>query len=85
MRLLSYFTDFGIEYIMLKSFLRSMSVSMLIVGTMIGAGFASGREIVTFFGEVPNAVVALIAGVLVFACSVLFLFVGRRVKKSDIG
>ena len=24
---------------------------MLVVGTIIGAGFASGREIVTFFGE----------------------------------
>lgn len=82
---MSYFTDLSIKYIMLKSFLRSMSVSMLIVGTMIGAGFASGREIVTFFGDVPNAVVALVAGVLVFGCSVLFLFVGRRVKKSDIG
>ena len=62
-----------------------MSVSMLIVGTMIGAGFASGKEIVTFFGEVPNPLTALITGVLVFGCSVLFLFVGRRVKKSDLG
>lgn len=62
-----------------------MSVAMLIVGTMIGAGFASGREVVSFFGAVPNMFIALIAGVLVFGCSVLFLFVGRRVKKSDIG
>ncbi len=62
-----------------------MSVSMLIVGTMIGAGFASGKEVVSFFGDVPNIFIALIAGVLVFGCSVLFLFVGRRVKKSDIG
>lgn len=70
---------------MLKSFLRAMSVAMLIVGTMIGAGFASGKEVVTFFGDVPNMFIALIAGILVFGCSVLFLFVGRRVKKSDIG
>ncbi len=70
---------------MFKSFLRSMSVSMLIVGTMIGAGFASGKEIVTFFGETPNVFIALIAGALVFGCSTLFLFVGRRVKKTDIG
>ena len=62
-----------------------MSVAMLIVGTMIGAGFASGREVVTFFGAVPNMFIALIAGVLVFGCSVLFLFVGRRVNKTDIG
>lgn len=70
---------------MFKSFLRAMSVSMLIIGTMIGAGFASGKEVVSFFGDVPNVFIALIAGGLVFACSVLFLFVGRRVKKTDIG
>ena len=58
-----------------------MSVSMLIIGTMIGAGFASGKEVVSFFGDVPNVFIALIAGGLVFACSVLFLFVGRRVKR----
>lgn len=62
-----------------------MSVAMLIVGTMIGAGFASGREVVSFFGAVPNMFIALIAGTLVFGCSVLFLFVGRRVQKNDIG
>ncbi len=62
-----------------------MSVAMLIVGTMIGAGFASGREIVAFFGATPNMFIALITGVLVFGCSTLFLFVGRRVKKSEIG
>ena len=70
---------------MFKSFLRAMSVAMLIVGTMIGAGFASGREIVTFFGDVPNMFVALISGVSVFGLSTLFLFVGRRVKKTDVG
>lgn len=62
-----------------------MSVAMLIVGTMIGAGFASGREVVAFFGAVPNMFIALIAGILVFGCSVLFLFVGRRAQKPDIG
>ncbi|MCH5154689.1 MAG: hypothetical protein J1F71_05705 [Clostridiales bacterium] len=70
---------------MFKSFLRSLSVSMLIVGTVIGAGFASGREVVAFFGAVPNVFIALIAGVMVFGCSVLFLFVGRRAQKTDMG
>lgn len=67
------------------SFLRAVSVAMLIVGTIIGAGFASGREVVTFFGTSPNIVNAAIAGISVFFCSVLFLFVGRRVQKSDAG
>lgn len=70
---------------MVKSFLRALSVAMLIIGTMIGAGFASGREVVAFFGAEPNILTALITGVLVFGCSVLFLWVGMRVKKSDIG
>lgn len=71
--------------IMFKSFLRAMSVAMLIVGTMIGAGFASGREIVVFFGNSPNVVVAVITAVLIFLLSTLFLFVGRRVNKNDVG
>lgn len=58
---------------------------MLIIGTVIGAGFASGREVVSFFGAVPNVFIALLAGALVFCCSALFLFVGRRVKKNDVG
>lgn len=70
---------------MFKSFLRATSVAMLIVGTIIGAGFASGREVVSFFGAVPNIFIATVAGALVFGCSVLFLFVARRVQKSDIG
>ena len=61
-----------------------MSVAMLIVGTMIGAGFASGKEVVAFFGAQPNMFSALIMGVLVFGCSVLFLFVGRRVKRAEL-
>ena len=49
-----------------------MSVAMLIVGTMIGAGFASGKEVVAFFGAKPNMFSALIMGVLVFGCSCLW-------------
>lgn len=81
----SFIYNCGIKYYMIKSFLRSLSVAMVIVGTMIGAGFASGREIVSFFGTRPNAFSALIAGALVMACSVLFLFVGRAIKSSNVG
>lgn len=70
---------------MVKSVLRSISVATLIIGTIIGAGFASGKEVIAFFGASPDIAVALISGVLVFLCSALFLFVGRRVGKSDIG
>ena len=51
-----------IQYNMRKIF----SISMLIVGTMIGAGFCSGREIVSFFGSRISIFVAPICGVLIF-------------------
>lgn len=70
---------------MIKSLFRALSVAMLIVGTVIGAGFASGKEVVAFFGCAPNIWTAFIAGVLVFVCSTVFLFIGKCVKKTDVG
>ena len=45
---------------------------MLIVGTIVGAGFASGQEIVVFFAQ--YGFVSLIFGIPVF----LFLFFGVK-------
>lgn len=57
---------------------RIFAVTMLVVGTIIGAGFASGREIVTFFGETPPVAVAAAVAVLVFVSCATFLFVGSK-------
>lgn len=58
---------------------------MLIIGTVIGAGFASGREIVSFFGaSYISPVVAIVCGVLLGAGSFLFLAVGTKYKARNV-
>ena len=64
---------------------RVLSVSFLIIGTVIGAGFASGREIVTFLGERPSPWLALLGGIATFAFCAVFLLVGKKVNASSIG
>jgi len=66
---------------------KSIALAFLLVGTIIGAGFASGREILSFFGTdrgVP-LIVAPLTGLLIFLVSVLFLSVGAKVKSDNIG
>ncbi len=58
---------------------RIFSIAMLIVGTMIGAGFCSGREIVSFFGSGISIAVAPMCGLCIFALCVLFLTIGSRI------
>ena len=58
---------------------------MLIVGAIIGAGFASGAELVSFFGlNAPPLAIALVAGALVFLISSLFLYLGSKLNAKNI-
>jgi uncharacterized membrane protein YkvI len=63
---------------------KSFSLAMLLVGTIIGAGFASGREILTFFSSDIPLFVAPIVGILIFFVSVIFLFIGKTLQKDTI-
>ena len=54
---------------------RIFSIAMLIVGTVIGAGFCSGREIVSFFGSGVSIVVAPVCGVSIFLVFMLFIYI----------
>jgi len=66
---------------------KSIALAFLLVGTIIGAGFASGREILSFFGTdngVP-LIIAPLTGLFIFLVSVLFLSVGAKVKSDNIG
>ncbi|MCI8413544.1 MAG: hypothetical protein HFE47_05580 [Clostridia bacterium] len=62
---------------------KVFSVAMLIVGTMIGAGFCSGREIVSFFGSGISIAVAPLCGVCIFVVCVLFLSIGSAVREKS--
>ena len=64
---------------------KVFSMAMLIVGTMIGAGFCSGRELVSFFGREISIFVAPVCGACIFCVCVLFLSVGRAVQKRSFG
>ncbi|MFI3168183.1 MAG: hypothetical protein R3Y32_08745 [Bacillota bacterium] len=65
---------------------KSLSLSFLFIGTVVGAGFSSGREILTFFsassGLAPLAVVA--CGVVFFLACFLLLTIASRVDIYDI-
>ena len=59
---------------------------MLIVATIVGAGFASGRELVTFFGKFGYASIpiAVLCAVLLFFSLALFMTVGKMVKPDGM-
>lgn len=57
---------------------------MVCVGTMIGAGYASGQEIAAFFGWNPSLFVPLACGGLMFAFTAVLLLVGRRLDTDSI-
>ena len=58
---------------------------MLIIGTVIGAGFASGQEIVAFFGEsYISPFIAPVCGVLIAAGSFLFLRIGAIFRAKNV-
>ncbi|PTX62423.1 putative membrane protein YkvI [Melghirimyces profundicolus] len=61
---------------------HSLKISMTIIGTMIGAGFASGREIWEFFGSygAGSSPSVLLATLLLFAASVVILKISWKYK-----
>jgi uncharacterized membrane protein YkvI len=60
----------------MKNFGAALKLSMTYVGTLIGAGFASGREIALFFGS-GNIFNVIIAGLLLGFFAYVFLELGR--------
>jgi|GEM_PF-593057 len=70
---------------LVKSIGKSFAVGMLILGVILGAGFASGRELVAFFGlNAPPLVIAGGSSILIFLLSVLFLFIGSKLNAKSI-
>lgn len=63
---------------------KIISIVTLVIGTVIGAGFASGREIVTYFGQTPSPIIGLTVGVAVFLMTFVFLSIGAKVKAKEV-
>lgn len=70
----------------MKKSYQAFRIGMLIVATIIGAGFASGRELVTFFGKFGYAAIpiAIFSAILMFLCIALFMATGNIIKPSTI-
>lgn len=71
---------------MKKSLWPSFRIGMLIVATIVGAGFASGRELVTFFGKFGYASIpiAALCALLLFFSLVLFMTVGKIIRPNGM-
>lgn len=57
---------------------------MLIVGTVIGAGFVSGQELVSFFGSNASPLTAVMCGVVFFIVSALFMGIGSHINSDNL-
>ncbi len=65
----------------MKEFLNAFKVAALFIGTVIGAGFATGRELSLFFAGSGVITVALSAALMGGFCFV-FLFLGSKGAKT---
>lgn len=69
-----------------NSIFAGIKAGLLFLGTIIGAGFASGKEILTFFtGNAVTLVFAvIIAGIFFYLTGLLFFNLGKRIKANNI-
>lgn len=65
-----------------RDLLQAARAVCVLVGTLIGAGYATGREVSQYFGQADTATVVL-AAVLIAVMCMLFMYVGRRVQNPD--
>ena len=65
----------------------ALKTAFVILGSVIGAGFASGRDIVTFFLEygVFSSFLIIIMGLLIFYMVYIFIRVGKYLKPKTVG
>lgn len=72
---------------MKKQGLHALSVAFMCVGTVMGAGFASGREIWQFFGVFGNWawLGVFVVGLLFIAVGVMTGLVSQRIQSADLG
>ena len=66
----------------INSKMKAINTAFLIVSSIVGAGFASGRELVSFFGISLGLWLVPVVGAFVFATSLLFLRVGAKLHSA---
>lgn len=62
--------------------MQRLRVAGVFVGAIVGAGFATGREIILFFGN-GGFVAPVLTGVATGFCSSLFLYVGKILSRLE--
>lgn len=67
--------------------ISSFTVASIYVGTIIGAGFASGREIWQYFGVFGSwGILGLaISGLMFMVMGMMVVYIGRKTQTHDIG
>ena len=67
--------------------LNVLNVALMFVGAIMGAGFASGREIWQFFGVFGNKgkVGVLLVGLLFIILGTMTAYIARQLDTSDMG
>lgn len=64
--------------------MKSVGTAFLIISSIVGAGFASGRELISFFGDGLGFWVVPVVALFVFGTSYLFLMVGNKLNTVSI-
>ena len=69
-----------------KSRLSTIKVFLIFFGTIVGAGFASGREVYVYFARfgVIGLVMTIFAGILFFVLGYIFLQLGKKCRVNNI-
>jgi len=66
--------------------MSALSVFFVFFGTIVGAGFASGREVYVYFARfgICGLLMTLLAGLLFYALGYIFLQLGKRCKVQSL-
>lgn len=65
---------------------QKLLIAFILVGAIMGAGFASGRELVSFFGEYGyfSIFIVILAGLLLFGFAYIMMRIGAENKHLSI-
>ena len=69
-----------------KNKLSTLKVFLIFFGTIVGAGFASGREVYVYFARfgVLGLIMTILAGILFFLLGYIFLQLGKKCKVDNL-